>query len=131
MGEAITIIIVIIIAIGITYLLFEASKNESINNYVNERFNNTPPINTNTNNDGVIYDKDKPLQQNTFIQQMTYADQKQDSRTDELLNTLDRILFWVRIIGIYVLIKIIIGLIKLIIGATAGKYILEILSGLL
>ena len=131
MGEAITIIIVIIIAIGITYLLFEASKNESINNYVNERFNNTPPINTSPTNDGVIYDKDKPLQQNTFIQQMTYADQKQDSRTDELLNTLDRILFWVRIIGIYVLIKLIIGLIKIIIGATAGKYILEILSGLL
>ena len=131
MGEIITIIIVIVIALGVTYLLYETSKNESINNYVNEHFSNTPPINTNPTNDGVIYDKDKPLQQNTFIQQMTYADQKQDSRTDELLNTMDKILFWVRIVGIYAFIKLIIGLIKLIIGATAGKYIIELLSGLL
>lgn len=131
MGELITIIVVIVIALGITYLLYETSKNEKVNNYVNEHFNNSMPINTNPVYDGVVYDRNEPLDKNIFIQQMTYADQKQDSRTDELLNTLDKILFWVRIIGLYAFIKLLIGLIKLLVGATAGKYILELLSGLL
>lgn len=136
MGSLITEIIVIIVVITITIIFYSVAKNENVNKYVNEQFNNTP-LNIIPNHnidpvyDGVIYDKNEPLDKNIFIQQMTYADRKQDSRTDEIIKTLDGILFWVRIIGLYVLIKLLIAIIKLLAGVTAGAYILEILNNLL
>lgn len=136
MGELIVVIIIIAITAGAIYFFLVTAKNEKLNNYVNECLNNSQPIipnnpTTSTTHEGVIYDKKEPLDKNIFIQQMTYANRKQDSRTDELLNTLDRILFWVRIIGLYALIKILIAIIKILAGATAGAYALEILNKLL
>lgn len=39
---------------------------------------------------------------------LNYQDEKADSRMDALLNSIDSIKFWVRIIGIYILAKIVI-----------------------
>lgn len=128
MEELITFIITLAIIIPIVLLIYKASKNESENNYVNEHFNNTP-INLNTDpvHEGVVYDKNEPLDKNIFIQQMTYADRKQDSRTDELLNTLDSILFWVRIIGLYFLIKMLISIVTIFATGQAINELIKLL----
>ena len=77
------------------------------------------------------YNKDEPLDRNTYIQLQDYADQKQDSRFDELLKSVDKILFWTRIIGIYCLITII-GIVSIfILNILLNLKLLETLSNLL
>ena len=52
----------------------------------------------NTNNE--------PLQKDDYINITRYTDDKADSRTDAILSVLDKIHFWVKIIGIYILVKL-------------------------
>lgn len=68
---------------------------------------------------------DKPLDQNTFIMLTNYADKKQDSRFDELLKSVDTIVFWIRIIGLYYLIKIILTVISLLIAGEGIATLIE------
>lgn len=122
-------LIVLIITIPVAIVIYKLMTNKKTDNNEPEMINlNTGERKTINESEGVIYDKNEPLDKNIFIQQMTYADQKQDSRTDEILNTLDAILFWIRIIGLYFLAKIIISLLTFII---AGQTIKELLSNIL
>lgn len=78
-----------------------------------------------------IYNKDEPLDRNTYIQMQDYADQKQDSRFDELLKSVDKILFWTRIIGIYYLITMIIIVVTIILNIILDIKLFELLYNLL
>ena len=80
------------------------------------------------NNFQITYNPEEPLQNKVFENTMHYNDLKQDSRTDELLNTLDKILFWIRIIGLYFLVKITIAILTFII---AGQTIKELIVNIL
>ena len=122
-------LIVLIITIPVAIVIYKLMTNKKTDYNEPEMINlNTGERKTIYESEEVIYDKNEPLDKNIFIQQMTYADQKQDSRTDEILNTLDAILFWIRIIGLYFLAKIIISLLTFII---AGQTIKELLSNIL
>lgn len=58
-------------------------------------------------------DNSETLQKNDYINLTRYNDDKADSRTDAILSVLDKIHFWVMIIGIYILVKIIAAIIVL------------------
>lgn len=65
----------------------------------------------NTNNE--------PLQKDDYINITRYTDDKADSRTDAILSVLDKMHFWVKIIGIYILVKLSIVVFVFIIKGTA------------
>ena len=130
MSEIISVIVVIALAIALTIGFFLLAKNPNVNNKVNDWLNQKPNYTTPEQpaHDGVIYDKNEPLDRNTFIQQAKYADKKQDSRFDELLISVDKILFWTRIVGFYFLVKILIVVIKIITAILAGNYLIDALT---
>ncbi len=64
---------------------------------------------------------------NNIEELLKYQDEKADSRMDALLNSIDTIKFWVRIIGIYILIKTI-AIVA--ITVTKGYLLIELLNGL-
>lgn len=65
------------------------------------------------------------MDNNKIEELFQYQDEKADSRTDALLDSIDTIKFWVRIIGIYVLIK---SIIVIAITATKGYLLIELLK---
>lgn len=67
----------------------------------------------------------EPIQKNDYINLTRYNDDKADSRTDAILSVLDKIHFWVMIIGIYILAKIVI---TVILFACKGAVIINILE---
>ena len=69
----------------------------------------------------------EPLQKNDYVNLTRYNDDKADSRTDAILSVLDKIHFWVMIIGIYILIKFIAAII---IFACKGAVIMGVLEKL-
>ena len=73
-------------------------------------------------------DNSKPLQKNDYINLTRYNDDKADSRTDAILSVLDKIHFWVMIIGIYILVKIIA---VIIVFVCKGAVIMEVINKLL
>ena len=73
-------------------------------------------------------DNSEPLQKNDYINLTRYNDDKADSRTDAILSVLDKIHFWVMIIGIYILIKIIA---TIIVFVCKGAVIMEVINKLL
>lgn len=72
-------------------------------------------------------DKSEPLQKNDYINLTRYNDDKADSRTDAILSVLDKIHFWVMIIGIYILVKIIAAIIVFV---CKGAIIMEVINKL-
>lgn len=72
-------------------------------------------------------DNSKPLQKNDYINITRYNDDKADSRTDAILSVLDKIHFWVMIIGMYILVKIIAAII---IFVCKGAVIMEVINTL-
>ncbi len=130
MGNIISVILVITMIIVLTIGFYAFVKNPNVNNKINNWLNQNPNYKQpkQTKHEGVFYDKNEPLDRNTFIQQADYADQKQDSRFDELLKSVDKILFWARIIGFYFLVKILIVVIRIIAAVLAGSYLLEAFS---
>ena len=72
-------------------------------------------------------DKSEPLQKNDYINLTRYNDDKADSRTDAVLSVLDKIHFWVMIIGIYILAKIIA---TIVIFVCKGAVIMEVINKL-
>lgn len=73
-------------------------------------------------------DNSEPLQKNDYINLTRYNDDKADSRTDAILSVLDKIHFWVMIIGIYILVKIIA---TIIVFVCKGAVIKEVINKLL
>lgn len=73
-------------------------------------------------------DNSEPLQKNDYINLARYNDDKADSRTDAILSVLDKIHFWVMIIGIYILVKIIA---TIIVFVCKGAVIMEVINKLL
>lgn len=73
-------------------------------------------------------DNSEPLQKNDYINLTRYNDDKADSRTDAILSVLDKIHFWVMIIGIYILVKIIA---TIIVFVCKGAVIMEVINKLL
>lgn len=69
----------------------------------------------------------EPLQKNDYINLTRYNDEKADSRTDAILSVLNKIHFWVMIIGIYILVKFIAAII---IFAFKGAVIMEVIGKL-
>ena len=69
----------------------------------------------------------EPLQKNDYINLTRYNDDKADSRTDAILSVLDKIHFWVMIIGIYILVKFIVAIL---IFACKGAVIMEVIGKL-
>ncbi len=129
MFEVITVVaIVLVVSFGF-YLIV---KNPDVNKKVNNWLDNKKPIYTEqVKREGVIYDKNEPLDRNTYIQMQDYADRKQDSRFDELLTSVDKILFWTRIVGFYFLVKIVIVVIRIIIAVLAGSAMIDALTSTL
>lgn len=72
-------------------------------------------------------DNSEPLQKNDYINLTRYNDDKADSRTDAVLSVLDKIHFWVMIIGIYILAKIIA---TIVIFVCKGAVIMEVINKL-
>lgn len=72
-------------------------------------------------------DNSEPLQKNDYINLTRYNDDKADSRTDAILSVLDKIHFWVMIIGIYILVKIIA---TIIVFVCKGAVIMEVINKL-
>lgn len=72
-------------------------------------------------------DNSEPLQKNDYINLTRYNDDKADSRTDAILSVLDKIHFWVMIIGIYILVKIIAAIIVFV---CKGAVIMEVINKL-
>lgn len=70
---------------------------------------------------------DEPLQKEDYINITRYTDDKADSRTDAILSVLDKIHFWVMIIGIYILVKIVAAIIVFV---CKGAVIMEIINKL-
>ncbi len=56
---------------------------------------------------------------------VTFLDEEADERNDNLIKKINKLIFWLRIIGIYFLGKIIIGLVLLI---TKGAIIYQIID---
>ena len=73
-------------------------------------------------------DNSEPLQKNDYINLTRYNDDKADSRTDAILSVLNKIHFWVMIIGIYILVKIIAAIIVFV---CKGAVIMEVINKLL
>ena len=69
----------------------------------------------------------EPLQKNDYINLTRYNDDKPDSRVDAILSVLDKIHFWVMIIGIYILVKFIAAII---IFVCKGAVIMEVIEKL-
>ena len=61
----------------------------------------------------------EPLQKDDYINITRYTDDKADSRTDAILSVLDKIHFWVKVIGIYILVKLSITVFLFIVKGTA------------
>lgn len=74
------------------------------------------------------YEYKEPLDTNTFIETLDYADKKQDSRMDALLKCLGHIEFWITLIGIYFLIKFIIAIFTIILLADGSRNLLELIN---
>lgn len=72
--------------------------------------------------------ENETMQNTTFLQSMHYADKKQDSRTDAIMKELGAIHFWVMILGIYALIKLIEEIVKIVILVGAGYQTAELLK---
>ena len=72
-------------------------------------------------------DNSEPLQKNDYINLTRYNDDKADSRTDTVLSVLDKIHFWVMIIGIYILVKIIA---TIVVFVCKGAVIMEVINKL-
>lgn len=73
-------------------------------------------------------DNSEPLHKNDYINLTRYNDDKADSRTDAILSVLDKIHFWVMIIGTYILVKIIA---VIIVFVCKGAVIMEVINKLL
>lgn len=73
-------------------------------------------------------DNSEPLHKNDYINLTRYNDDKADSRTDAILSVLEKIHFWVMIIGIYILVKIIAAIIVFV---CKGAVIMEVINKLL
>lgn len=69
----------------------------------------------------------EPLQKKDYINLTRYNDDKTDSRVDAILSVLDKIHFWVMIIGIYILVKFIAAII---IFVCKGAVIMEVIEKL-
>lgn len=74
-----------------------------------------------------VNDNSEPLQKNDYINITRYNDDKADSRMDAILSVLDKIHFWVMIIGIYILVKIIAAIIVFV---CKGAVIMEVINKL-
>ena len=81
-----------------------------------------------SNTDINEYENNIPLDTNTFINTLDYADKKQDSRMDALLKCLGHIEFWVTLIGIYYLIKFILAIFAIIFVAEGSHEILSLIN---
>ena len=124
MYEYLIIIGVILLTGAIGYIII---RNPYVNNELNQKRETTP----NSIDEIISEPTNISLSENTYIQISKYNDKKQDSRTDAILQSIDTIKFWVRIIGIYFLIKIIMLVIETIalirIGVEFNEILLQIL----
>ena len=124
-------IVVVLIIIGLGVLAYFAISNDKLHKFINDSFNTNNNLGNNIDEFAYDINNSTPLNTDTFINTLNYADKKQDSRTDEVLKSIDKIVFWIRIIGLYILFKIVLFLLVIIKNTAILKLLFESMSELL